>query len=279
MNVLARVCEEKTMASQSGNDDLNKKNETIKVKSLHRYPVKGLSAENLEKVSCEKGRPFPFDRAYAIENGPSRFNAKDPKYLPKINFLALMKHERLALLDSKFDEETQTITIFREGRQVAKGNLSTSIGRNMIEQFIAAFMREELKGPPKLLSAENHHFADCPEPLVHIITTGSIIALGHILNVGVDEKRFRSNIVLETQTPWLERQWIGKELQIGDVKIEIIDETARCAAINVDLATGKRGRSIAATLTQHFNNENFGVYGKIIEGGLLKPNDAVHICD
>ena len=152
------------MTSQSGSDDQNKKNDTIKVKSLHRYPVKGLSAENLEKVTCVKGSPFPFDRAYAIENGPSRFNAKDPKHLPKINFLALMKHERLALLDSKFDEESETLTIFREGRQVAKGNLSTSIGRNMIEQFIAAFMKEELKGPPKIVSAPNHHFADCPAP-------------------------------------------------------------------------------------------------------------------
>ena len=267
------------MTSQSGSDDQNKKNDTIKVKSLHRYPVKGLSAENLEKVTCEKGSPFPFDRAYAIENGPSRFNAKDPKHLPKINFLALMKHERLALLDSKFDEESETLTIFREGRQVAKGNLSTSIGRNMIEQFIAAFMKEELKGPPKIVSAPNHHFADCPAPLVHIITTGSTMALGHMLNAGIDEKRFRANIILETQTPWLERQWVGKVLEIGDAKIEIIDETARCAAINVDLATGKRGRSIAAILTQHFNNEHFGVYGKIIAGGQLTLDDAVRICE
>ena len=130
------------MTSHSGADDQNKKDNTIKVKSLHRYPVRGLSAENLEKVSCDAGQPFPFDRAYAIENGPSRFNAKDPKYLPKINFLALMKHERLALLNSEFDEETETLTIFREGRQVAKGNLSTSIGRNMIEQFISKYQNE-----------------------------------------------------------------------------------------------------------------------------------------
>lgn len=267
------------MTSHSGADDLKNKHETIKVKSLHRYPVKGLSGETLEQVTCETGCPFPFDRAYAIENGPSRFNAKEPKHLPKINFLALMKHERLALLNSEFDEETQTLTIFREGRQVAKGKLSTSIGRNMIEQFIAAFMREELKGPPKIVSAPNHHFADCPEPLVHIITTGSTIALGHILNDTIDPKRFRANIIIETQTPWIERQWVGKILQIGDVKIEVIDETARCAAINVDLETGKRGRSIAAILTQHFNNENFGVYGKIIAEGQLSPNDTVRICE
>ncbi len=265
------------MTSQSGDDGNNINQEQISVHSLHRYPVKGLSAEDLDTVTVETGQCFPFDRAYAIENGPSRFNAKEPKFLPKINFLALMKHERLARLETKFEAETQTLTIFREGRQVAKGNLSTSIGRNMLEQFIAAFMREELKGPPKLQSAPNHHFADCPDPLVHIITTASAKALEVILNDKVDLRRFRANIVLETTTPWVEKQWIGKTLKIGDVEIEIIDETSRCAAINIDLETGKRGRSIPATLTQHFNNENFGVYGKIIKGGQLKEKDIVSI--
>ncbi|MBO6548218.1 MAG: MOSC domain-containing protein [Rhizobiales bacterium] len=265
------------MTSQSGDDGNNINQEQISVHSLHRYPVKGLSAEDLDTVTVETGQCFPYDRAYAIENGPSRFNAKDPKFLPKINFLALMKHERLARLDTKFEAETETLTIFREGRQVAKGNLSTSIGRNMIEQFIAAFMKEELKGPPKLQSAPNHHFADCPEPLVHIITTASAKALEVILNDKVDLKRFRSNIVLETTTPWMEKQWVGKIIKIGEVEIEIIDETSRCAAINVDLETGQRGRSIPATLTQHFNNENFGVYGKIIKGGELKVNDTALI--
>ncbi|GAA6212686.1 MOSC domain-containing protein [Hyphomicrobiales bacterium 4NK60-0047b] len=273
------------MTSQNGDDGQNKHREQISVHSLHRYPVKGLSAENLDTVTVEANRCFPFDRAYAIENGPSRFNAKEPKFLPKINFLALMKHERLARLDTSFEAETETLTIFREGRQVAKGNLSTSIGRNMIEQFIAAFMREELKGPPKLLSAHSqfpnhapsHHFADCPDPLVHIITTASAKALEVILNDQVDLKRFRSNIVLETTTPWVEKQWGGKNIKIGDVEIEIVDETGRCAAINVDLATGKRGRSIPATLTQHFSNENFGIYGKIIKGGQLSLKDTAQI--
>jgi len=269
------------MTSQSGDDGQNNKSEHMSVHSLYRYPVKGLSAQDLKTITVEANQCFPFDRAYAIENGPSRFNAKEPKFLPKINFLALMKHERLARLDTEFEAETETLTIFREGRQVAKGNLSTSIGRNMIEQFIAAFMREELKGPPKLLSSSNHtanhHFADCPDPLVHIITTASAKALEVILNEKVDLKRFRSNIVLETTAPWLEKQWLGKIIKIGDVEIQIIDETSRCAAINVDLETGKRGRSIPATLTQHFSNENFGIYGKILNGGQLTIKDNVII--
>ena len=41
---------------------------------------------------------MPFDRAYAIENGPGRFDPEHPAHLPKINFLMLMRNERLATL-------------------------------------------------------------------------------------------------------------------------------------------------------------------------------------
>ena len=46
------------------------------------------------------GGTMPFDRAYAIENGPGRFDPANPKHLPKINFLMLMRNERLASLRS-----------------------------------------------------------------------------------------------------------------------------------------------------------------------------------
>ena len=51
----------------------------IQVVALYRYPVKGFSPEPLERVRIEMGGTFPFDRAFAIENGPSGF---DPAALP-----------------------------------------------------------------------------------------------------------------------------------------------------------------------------------------------------
>ncbi len=57
-----------------------------RVESLYRYPVKGLTPENLSTVSVEAGSCVPFDRAYAIENGRGRFDPLQPKHLPKISF-------------------------------------------------------------------------------------------------------------------------------------------------------------------------------------------------
>ena len=60
------------------------------VKALYRYPVKGMTPEAMPRVALEAGGTMPFDRAYAIENGPGRFDPDNPRHLPKINFLMLL---------------------------------------------------------------------------------------------------------------------------------------------------------------------------------------------
>jgi uncharacterized protein YcbX len=96
------------------------------IRGVYRYPVKGLSPEPLERVELKAGETVPFDRAYAIENGPGRFDPDHPRYLPKIHFLMLMRDERLATLQTKFDDASATLTILRDGKQVARGQLSAS---------------------------------------------------------------------------------------------------------------------------------------------------------
>jgi len=73
------------------------------LKSIYRYPVKGLSPERLDDVRLEVGQTLPADRKYAIENGPSGFDPAAPGYLPKNRFLMLMRNERLAALRTEFD--------------------------------------------------------------------------------------------------------------------------------------------------------------------------------
>src|ERR1043165_2601655 len=117
------------------------------VKSIYRYPVKGLSPENLPTVRLEVGQTLPADRQYAIENGPSGFDPAAPGYLPKTRFLMLMRNERLASLDTHYDDATHVLTIRGEGRELARGDLSTKEGRLAIQGFFRRLMPNELAGP------------------------------------------------------------------------------------------------------------------------------------
>jgi uncharacterized protein len=145
-----------------------------KITALFRYPVKGLSGVALSAVSLTAGEGVPLDRAYAIENGSARFDAQNPKWLAKTNFLQLMQHERLASLSLAFDEADHSLTLFSGGRRVAKGALQTKLGRQMIEQFLSAYMKTGLKGPPRIVHADGHSFTDISAKALHIVNLETV---------------------------------------------------------------------------------------------------------
>jgi hypothetical protein len=250
-----------------------------KVSALYRYPVKGLSPEPLESVSLRAGETAPFDRAYAVENGPGRFDPEHPAHLPKINFLMLMRNERLATLQSRFDDASETLTILRAGRQVAKGDLRTPIGRKMIEQFLAAYMQEELRGAPRVVSAPGHSFSDVAAKCLHVVNLASLRELERAVGRPVDALRFRPNLVLAGETPWEEFGWTGKILRIGGVKLEIFKRTERCAATNVDPATGQRDMAIPAVLQRTWGHNDFGIYARVMTDGTIAVGDRCSLSE
>ncbi len=81
------------------------------IRAIYRYPVKGLSPEPLAGVALAPHETIPGDRLYAIENGPSGFDAEKQRYLPKQKFLMLMRNERLAALRTAYDPESRILTI------------------------------------------------------------------------------------------------------------------------------------------------------------------------
>ena len=102
----------------------------IQVVALYRYPVKGFSPEPLDRVRIEAGGTFPFDRAFAIENGPSGFDPAAPAYFPKAHFLMLMKNERMAEFQTRFDEFLERSVPDSSQRSPASRRIAAGRGGN-----------------------------------------------------------------------------------------------------------------------------------------------------
>jgi uncharacterized protein YcbX len=247
------------------------------VTALYRYPVKGLAPQQLQQVELRAGETIPFDRAWAIENGPGRFDPDHPVTLPKISFLMLMRNERLAALDMEFDEATSTLTLLRDGKQVARGALDTLIGRQLIEQFIAGYMADDLRGAPRIVHAEGHSFSDVAAKCVHIVNLASVRELERATGRPVDPLRFRANVYVEAETPWVEFDWLDRSITAGEATLRVFDRTSRCEATNVDPATGARDMAIPATLMRAYGHQDFGVYAMVEKGGLLRPGDMLAV--
>ncbi|MEZ5844560.1 MAG: MOSC domain-containing protein [Hyphomicrobiaceae bacterium] len=250
---------------------------TATIASICRYPIKGLTPEAMSEVSLAPGETLPFDRAYAIENGPGRFDPAHPKHLPKINFLMLMRDERLATLRSQFEPATETLTILRDGKQVARGVLSTKLGRQMIEQFMAAYMKSALRGAPRIVMAAGHSFSDVPSKCLHVVNLASVREIERIAGRPVDPLRFRANLYLDGLEPWVELKWLDRTLAIGEARLTVFHRTQRCDATNVDPGTGARDMAIPALLQRTLGHMDFGVYAKVEIGGAIAVGDPVAV--
>jgi uncharacterized protein YcbX len=247
------------------------------VKALYRYPVKGLNAQALARTTLTPGATVPCDRLYAIENGGGRFDPDAPRHLPKIHFLMLMRNERLATLGSTFAEDSHTLTLLRDGKPVARGALKTAIGRRLIEQFLAAYLQSELRGPPKIVAAEGHSFSDVAAKCLHIVNLASVRELARTLGRPINPLRFRANLYLEGLAPFSERDWLKAHIEVGQVRLAPFASTTRCEATNVDPETGARDLAIPAHLQRTWGHTEFGIYARVVTGGELRPGMRVGI--
>lgn len=246
------------------------------IASLYRYPVKGFSPEALEGEELRPFHRFAGDRVYAIENGPSGFDPAAPGHLPKAKFLCLMKNERLASLDTRFDPATHVWTIGGHGERFS-ADLSDPAGRAATEAFLADFMGDERRGPLKVLSAPGHAFTDVGKPYVSFINLASVEAIGGMVGKPIDPLRFRGNINLAGLEPWQELELVGREARIGEARVRFTKRIQRCAATNVDLATATRDLDIPKTLLRELDHMDCGIYADVIEGGDIRVGDGLKL--
>jgi uncharacterized protein len=247
------------------------------IANLYRYPVKGLSPEPLTSVVLGIGQTLPADRRYAIENGPSGFDPKAPGWMPKSHFLMLMRNERLAGLQTHFEDRTNLLTIRKAGQVAAQGDLETTEGRAAIERFFATNFESDLRGPPKVLSGDNHSFSDVARKVVSIINLASVAAIEGIVGQPVDPLRFRANLYVSGWAAWHEFKLVDRTLTIGDVRLKVVKPIVRCAAVNVDPETAARDLDIPHTLMRRFGHADCGIYAEVIAGGAIGVGDAVAV--
>jgi uncharacterized protein YcbX len=245
------------------------------IKSLYRYPVKGLSPQPLQRTRLSVGQTVPADRLYAIENGPTGFDPAQPAYFPKQRFLMLMRNERLAALRTDYDEASHTLVVHWQGREAACGDLRTAEGRAAIERFFASYCADELRGPPKVLFGQGHSFSDVARKVVSIINLASVAAVETAAGVPVNPLRFRGNIYVAGWPAWHEFDLIDRELVAGGARLKVVKRIQRCAATDVDPQTGIRDLTIPRMLMQRFGHADCGVYAEVVGAGDIAIGDVV----
>lgn len=137
----------------------------------------------------------------------------------------------------------------------------------------------ELLGAPVRLARETDadHFDDGP---VSIATTASLRAFGELLGdaMPVDVRRFRKNIVLDTQEPWVEEEWVGKVLAIGEhLRLRVLQPIPRCVMTTMSQGGGvPADNRVLKTVTSE-RDQCFGVLADVLAPGTIRLGDRARV--
>jgi MOSC domain-containing protein len=255
---------------------------TITISAIYRYPVKGLSAERMARVALIPGECLPQDRRFALALGSTVFDPQDPKWLPKTRFVMLMRDEKLALLQTAFDDASGVLTIARNRQDVLRAALTAPEGCRQVADFYTDFLGPEVDGPLRVVEALGHAFADARRrpnattgKYVSLINLSSIAALETAMDAAIDPLRFRANVYFAGAPAWREHDWIGAEITLGTARLRIVSPITRCAATQVNPVTAARDLDIPSALDRHFGHINMGIYAEVLAPGPIAPGDEL----
>ena len=243
--------------------------EVGRVSAIFRYPVKSMAGELLDVArlgwhGIEGDRRFAFRRLADKSGFPWLSASKLPQLL-------LYKPLRL---DSNANNEN--------GELLAT-HVRTPEGKEY--ELQSDELRQEISsrfGSDVELMNLRHGIFD--EACISVISLGTVQGIERESAREVDRRRFRPNIVIETNgdEPFAEDAWVGRTLIFGEAKsgtappaaIGITMKDERCVMVNFDPDTAERDSEVMKTVVRM--NENYaGVYATVVSAGELRVGQVV----
>jgi len=248
------------------------------IQSIWRHPVKGFTPEPMDAVTLAAGACFPFDRMYAVEDGPSGFNPRAPEHISKQKFTVLARIPAVALIRTHYDDAAGELEASFLGKPTIRARLDMEEGRLAFAAWLTEVLGDELRGELKVLPAPGaHRFMDDVEGFISIVNLASVRDLSQRIGQPVDPRRFRANVYVDGWPAWFENQTSGGRLVLGGVEAKIAKPIVRCVATHVDPDTGERDIEVVRSLFESYEHRFCGLYANIVRGGRVAVGDRASL--
>jgi len=246
---------------------------TGSIAQIWRHPIKGVGAEQLDSVRLETNRPLPFDRAWAIldEHGDGTDG-----WRPCRNFIRGAKGPSLMAVTARMEDDRHIVLSHPDRPDLAIDATSDEDAAQLID-WVAAIYPDTRAKPMKLVPAPPQGMSDADFPSVSVLGLASLRALGQSLGQTLDPRRFRGNLWIDGLGPWEEFEWVGRQLQIGDATLDVVDRIGRCRATEANPDTGRRDANTLGALEDGWQHTDFGVYARVVSAGPIATGDQVAV--
>jgi uncharacterized protein YcbX len=248
---------------------------TITVSDLAIAPVKGLRLMRAAELEIRTSGPVG-DRAFVVVD----------------DGLALVQTSRtptLAQVEQRWDAASGELTLrFPDcgevtARPTPGDPVSTGLydGRRVSGRLVlgahSAALSDHLRRPVRLVALDDTEVGADDFP-VTLMSSASVAALSEALDGEVpDARRFRMTITVEGAGAWEEHGWAGREVDIGEARLRVVDPVPRCVVTTRDPDEGRRDVPVLQALATLRGKKDvtFGVWCKVTRPGRVRRGDAV----
>jgi uncharacterized protein YcbX len=224
------------------------------IRRLWRYPVKSMSAEDLDHVSVSWAglagdRRWAFVRADSESNGFPWHTIRESPDLA--GYLT-----RLRDPDRPDKSGVEVRSPDGDWLEVTHPSVASRLGEGV-----------------RVMRLDKGAFDAMP---VSLIATQTVAAICELAGVPAEPLRFRPNFLVDAtlDQPFAEDHWVGSVLQIGSAHVRIDVRDQRCVVINVDPTTGDQDKRVLKSVGKH-HGAMAGVYGSVVKPGLVRIGDPV----
>ena len=234
---------------------------------IWQYPVKGFPGQRYAHIDATPDQLLPADRCFAVSNGhPNSHYKLDQGWLSKRHFIQLLSEPRLAGLTLTYDYKTDLIRLTDQTGAAVSAQADNA---GPVMERLNELLTDRFQLTPRLCRLAAGGYTDTQAPWVSLAGTASLSDFGRKTYTSPDNRRFRLNLIIETQTPFEEFNWAGRHIFIGDVELEVIESIGRCAAINVDPITTLAEQDHLRTMRQVYGHTDLGMFARIVKKGRL----------
>ena len=242
------------------------------VTGLWRHPIKSHGRETLETVTLTEGQTMPWDRVWAVAHEASK--ADNSVWSPCVNFSIGAKAPGLMAINAILNEATGQVTLTHPDRSVL--SLNPDKEPEALIEWVQPIMPENRSLSSRVVRVPGRGMTDTDFPSVSIGNMATHRTIEQKLGRPLSEKRWRLNIWLDGLAPWEEFDWLDREVQIGSVRLKIMDRIERCKATTANTNTGVRDADTLQTLNT-WGHQDMGVYAMVVQTGEIALGDAVQL--
>jgi uncharacterized protein len=244
---------------------------TATLAHICRHPIKSHGRESLVSVLLSGGQGLPFDRHWAVAHDAAKLVAG---WNPCVNFARGAKASGLMAISARLDEATGTVTLTHPAKPDLTFQPDDADDLVRFLDWVRDLNPADRAQPVQIVKG-GIAMTDTDFPSVSIFGLASNSDLSARMGQDLSPNRWRGNLWLDGLAPWAEFDWVGRNVQIGGAVLHVQERIVRCKATSANPNTGQIDADTLGALQGGFGKQEFGVYARVISGGMVAIGDRV----